>query len=63
MLDPNNIPQSLTDETQEPYQIKPEDNFTFELAVALAENGDTVKNVETGTTLSPNDLNGLWQLA
>ena len=55
MLDPNNTQQSLTDEAQEPYQIKDTDQFTLGLAIALAQNGDTVRNVSTGTVLTIDD--------
>lgn len=53
-----------SEETEEPYQIKPDDKFTFELAVALAQNGDTVRNVSTGTVLTIDDCkhDSLWQL-
>lgn len=49
----------------EPYQIKDTDQFTLELAIALAQNGDVVRNVNTGTTLSLDDCrhDAFWQLA
>ena len=49
----------------EPYQIKDTDQFTLELAIALAQNGDVVRNVNTGTTLSLYDCRhgAFWQLA
>lgn len=49
----------------EPYQIKDTDQFTLELAIALAQNGDVVRNVNTGTTLSFDDCrhDAFWQLA
>ena len=49
----------------ESYQIKDTDQFTLELAIALAQNGDVVRNVNTGTTLSFDDCrhDAFWQLA
>ena len=49
----------------ESYQIKDTDQFTLELAIALAQNGDVVRNVNTGTTLSLDDCrhDAFWQLA
>lgn len=49
----------------EPYQIKDTDQFTLELAIALTQNGDVVRNVNTGTTLSLYDCRhgAFWQLA
>ena len=49
----------------EPYQIKDTDQFTLELAITLAQNGDVVRNVNTGTTLSLDDCrhDAFWQLA
>lgn len=49
----------------EPYQIKDTDQFTLELAIALAQNGDVLRNVNTGTTLSLDDCrhDAFWQLA
>lgn len=49
----------------EPYQIKDTDQFTLELAIALAQNGDVVRNVNTGITLSLDDCRhgAFWQLA
>lgn len=49
----------------ESYQVKDTDQFTLELAIALAQNGDVVRNVNTGTTLSLDDCrhDAFWQLA
>ena len=56
----------MDDETEdEPYQIKDTDQFTLELAIALAQNGDAVRSVNTGTVLTPDDCgqDALWELA
>lgn len=56
----------MDDETEdEPYQLKETDQFTLELAIALAQNGDAVRSVNTGTVLTLDDCgqDALWQLA
>lgn len=56
----------LADEAEdEPYQVKDTDQFTLELAIALAQNGDAVRSVNTGTVLTLDDCgqDALWQLA
>lgn len=57
--------EAVSKADDEPYQIKDTDQFTLELAIALAQNGDVVRNVNTGTTLSLDDCrhDAFWQLA
>lgn len=49
-------------EPSEVYELKDTDMFGIDLAVALVESGDTVKSVTTGTVLTPEDVNGVWQV-
>ena len=57
--------EAVSKSDDESYQIKDTDQFTLELAIALAQNGDVVRNVNTGTTLSLDDCrhDAFWQLA
>lgn len=49
---------------EEVYQMTGDEKFTLEMAVALAQSGEYVRNTETGVTLNPEDVSpvALWQL-
>lgn len=54
--------QSEEDNAEEAYQMTGEEQFGIELAVALAESGDTVYRKD-GVTLTPNDVKAVdWQV-
>ena len=62
---PNKLDIEFSENKNEPsevYELKDTDMFGIELALALAENGDTIKSVTTGTVLTPEDVNGVWQV-
>ena len=57
-----NKAQSEDDDTQEVHQMTGDEKFGIELAVALAESGDTVYRKD-GVTLTPNDVKAVdWQV-
>lgn len=54
--------QAEDDDTQEVHQMTGDEKFGIELAVALAESGDTVYRKD-GVTLTPNDVKAVdWQV-